>query len=98
MAQIHIHNSEQREPQKSGIRGRRRSPNAVTTCDVEAVGVLPCVIHSAVERASSEPNLHRGSWPLEACPKPRFASGVSLLHRKFSSQSNDLRHISTSGD
>ena len=42
MAQIHVHSSEQREPQKSGIRGPRRIRDGVSARDVEEGSGLPC--------------------------------------------------------
>jgi hypothetical protein len=50
MAQIHVHSSEQRVPQKSGIHGRRRNCDGVGAPGAGVANSLHCVIYSAVKR------------------------------------------------
>ena len=71
MAQVHVRNSQRREPQRSGIHGWRRRRDAVTACGVKVRGVLLCFIHSVVERASPEPNLKNGIWAYRGVPKTK---------------------------
>ena len=74
MAQIHVHGSEQRVPQKPGIRGRRRTRDGASARDVGVASSLPCVIYSAVKHASPEPTLNQEILAVSACAKPWFAS------------------------